>query len=148
MPVNRARVALDSSYLIPLLADWHEHHSRTLRSYQRWTDSGAQIVLPVHSILECYSVLTRLPAPYRLPPDIARQALDDNFSATALIVGVKAGGMWERMESLARLGFGGGRVYDALIAWCAADAGATILLTWNLKHFTAIASSGLEIQQP
>lgn len=53
MPVKRTLVALDSSYLIPLLADWHEHHSRTLRSHQYWTDSGAQIVLPVHSILEC-----------------------------------------------------------------------------------------------
>jgi hypothetical protein len=36
-------------------------------------------------------------------------------------------------------------VYDALIAWCAADAGATVLLTWNLKHFAAIAPAGLEV---
>src|SRR3984885_15696889 len=117
MPVNRVRVALDSSYLIPLLADWHEHHSRTLRSYQRWTDSGAQIVLPVHSLLECYSVLTRLPAPYRLPPDIVMQAMKENLSHTALVVGVKATGIWERIDSFSRLRLGGGQVYDALIAW-------------------------------
>ena len=36
-------------------------------------------------------------------------------------------------------------MYDALIAWCAADAGATVLLTWNLKHFAAIAPAGLEV---
>ena len=147
MPARQVRIALDSSYLIPLLSDWPEHHSKTLRSYQRWNDRGAQIVLPVHAILECYSVLTRLPAPYRLPPDIARLTIQENFGKS-LVAGVKAAGVWERIESLAHLGLGGGRVYDALIAWCAADAGATVLLTWNLKHFTAIAPPDLEIREP
>jgi hypothetical protein len=63
-------------------------------------------------------------------------------------VGVKSGGIWERIADLARLGFGGGQVYDALIAWCAADAGATVLLTWNLKHFATIASPDLQVREP
>jgi len=148
MPAKQARIALDSSYLIPLLSDWHEHHAKTLRSYQQCSDHGKQILLPVHAILECYSVLTRVPAPYRLPPEIARQALEENFASTALVVGVKASGIWERIESLAGLGLGGGRVYDALIAWCAADAGATVLLTWNLKHFKTMALPDLEVREP
>jgi predicted nucleic acid-binding protein len=148
MPAKQLRVALDSSYLIALLCDWHAHHHRTLRSYQYWHDREAQIILPVHAILECYSVLTRMPAPYRLPPDIARQTIEGNFARTAVVVGVRSRGVWERMASLARLGFGGGRVYDALIAWCAVDAGASVLLTWNLKHFAAIALPDLEVREP
>ncbi len=148
MPAKQIRVALDSSYLVPLLSDWHTHHLKTLRSYQHWRDRDAQIVLPVHAILECYSVLTRVPAPYRLSPDIARQTMQESFANSALIVGVKSVGVWDRIESFARLGLGGGQVYDALIAWCASDAGATVLLTWNLKHFVAIAPPALEIQQP
>jgi hypothetical protein len=58
-----------------------------LGSYQHWRDGDAQIVLPVHAILECYSVLTRIPAPHRLPPDMARQAIEENFARTALVVG-------------------------------------------------------------
>jgi predicted nucleic acid-binding protein len=148
MAREQARIALDSSYLIALLSSWHAQHPRTLGSYQHWSDRNAQIILPAHTILECYSVLTRLPAPYRLPPDIALQAMHENFSRTAVVVGVKGGGLWERIESFSRLKLGGGQVYDALIAWCAADAGATILLTWNLRHFATIAPPGLEVREP
>jgi len=144
----KVRIALDSSYLIALLCDWHAQHQRTLGSYQHWCDRGAQIVLPVHAILECYSVLTRIPAPYRLTPAIVSQTLDDSFALTALVAGVKAGGVWERIGDFSRLGFGGGQVYDALIAWCAADAGATVLLTWNLKHLAAVAPPSLSVREP
>ena len=148
MAAQQVRIALDSSYLIALLCEWHAQHHRTLRSYQHWHDRDAQIILPVHAILECYTVLTRMPPPYRLPPDIARQTIVENFAGSAVVVGVKSGGFWERIESLARLGIGGGRVYDALIAWCGVDAGATLLLTWNLKHFAAIAPEGLKVREP
>jgi predicted nucleic acid-binding protein len=148
MAAKQVRIALDSSYLIALLCDWHAHHHRTLRSYQHWHDRDAQIVLPVHAILECYSVLTRMPPPCRLPPNIARQTIVENFAGSAVVVGVKSGGIWDRVESLARLGIGGGQVYDALIAWCAADAGATLLLTWNLKHFGASAPRDLDVREP
>jgi predicted nucleic acid-binding protein len=148
MAAKQFRIALDSSYLIALLCDWHARHHRTLGSYQHWRDGNAQIVLPVHTILECYSVLTRIPAPHRLSPDVARQVIEESFARTALVVGVKAGGVWGRIENLARLGIGGGQVYDALIAWCAVDAGATVLLTWKVRHFTAIAPADLKVQEP
>ena len=148
MPGRHARIALDSSFLIALLSDWHAKHQKTLQSFEYWRDRDAQIILPLHTILECYSVLTRIPAPYRLPPDLALQAIRENFSRTALVVGVKAGNVWERIEDLSRRGVGGGRVYDALIAWCALDAGATILMTWNLKDYTAIAPPDLDVREP
>jgi predicted nucleic acid-binding protein len=148
LPAKQVRIVLDSSYLIPLLSDWYQHHSKTLQSYQYWLDREAQMILPVHAILECYSVLTRFPAPYRLPPEVARQTIQKNFARTALVVGSKVGGVWDRIENLSRMGLGGGLVYDALIAWCAADAGATILLTWNLKHFRSIALPNIEVREP
>jgi predicted nucleic acid-binding protein len=144
----KVRIALDSSYLIALLCDWHAQHKRTLRSYQHWHDRTEQVILPVHSILEAYSVLTRMPAPYRLPPDIAWQTIWDNFGRTAVVAGVKTGGVWEWMENLARLRVGGGQVYDALIAWCAVDAGAAVLLTWNVRHFAALAPPNIEVREP
>jgi len=148
MAAQQVRIALDSSYVIALLCDWHAHHKRTLQSYQHWHDRDAKIVLPMHSILESYSVLTRIPAPHRLPPAIARQAIEETFGQTAVIAGMKPGRLWQRMGELARLGFGGGQVYDASIAWCAADAGATILLTWNLKHFAPLAPPDIKIREP
>jgi predicted nucleic acid-binding protein len=34
----------------------------------------------------------------------------------------------------------GNAAYDALIARCAIKAGATVLLTWNVKHFMRLGS--------
>ena len=42
---------------------------------------------------------------------------------------------------------GGGRVYDAVIAFCVAEAGANVLLSWNVKHFAPIAPDTLEVRE-
>ncbi len=148
MPLKQAGIALDSSCLVPLLCDWHEHYLRTTRAYQRCREQDTQIIIPAHSILECYSVLTRLPAPFRFSPEPARQLIEQNFSNAVTIVGTKAGMVRSLIENLADRGIGGDRVYDALIAACAAEAGATVLLTWNVKHFAAIAPEGLAVREP
>ena len=148
MPGQPKRIALDSSYLIPLLCEWHIHHSRTRRSYQQLSGHAAHIILPAHAVLECYSVLTRIPPPHRLPSSAARQLLEENFFNNATVAGVRPAEAWMVLQSLAALGLGGGRVYDAAIAHCAAAAGATVLFTWNTKHFASIAPPGLEIREP
>ena len=148
MARHHVRIALDSSYLVPLLSDLHAHHKPTQDSYERCIERGDEIVLPIHAVLECYSVLTRMPPPYRLSADIAQRTIADTFSRIAVVVGVKSAILWDYLLELAARHVIGGRVYDALIARCAADAGATLLLTWNPKHFVAIAPPGLEIQEP
>jgi predicted nucleic acid-binding protein len=148
MPARRVRFGLDSSCLIALLSDWHAQHRRTLGSYEKFLAQGAQPVIPAHAILECFSVLTRLPAPYRLTPETARVALERTFSQTAIVVGMNPESVWSMIAMLSRLGLGGGRVYDAAISQSVADAGATVLLTWNTKHFLPIAPAGLDVREP
>jgi predicted nucleic acid-binding protein len=148
MPARRVRFALDSSCLIALLSDWHAQHTRTLRSYEQWLAKGAQPVIPVHAILECFSVLTRIPAPHRSMPETAKLALERTFAQTAIIAGMGSEAVWGAIDTLSSLGLGGGRVYDAAIARCAAEAGATLLFTWNTKHFLPIAPAGLEVREP
>ena len=148
MPAKGSRFGLDSNVLIALLCDWHEHHGKTLTSYERWLGKNAVPVIPVQAILECYSVLTRLPAPHRLPPEATRLAIEETFSRTAVIAELRPEAAWSAIDKLSRLGFGGGRVYDAAIAECVAKAGATVLLTWNRKHFLTIAPAGLDVQEP
>lgn len=148
MPPKQAGIALDSSCLVALLCDWHEHYLRTSRAYQRCREQDTRIIIPAHAILECYSVLTRLPAPFRFSTETARQLIEQNFSAAVTIVGTTAGTVWSLLENLASRRMGGGRVYDALIAACAADAGATVLLTWNLKDFKGIAPPDIQVREP
>lgn len=148
MPRKQVRIGLDSSYVIARVCDWHEQHDRTLRSYEHWIQRSAQMIVPAHAILESYAVLTRIPAPHRLPPEIARQTLEENFGRTALITGVRSESIWKTIASLSRLGLGGGRIYEAVIASSAAEGGSTDLLTWNAKHFGPIAPPGLEVREP
>jgi predicted nucleic acid-binding protein len=75
-------------------------------------------------------------------------ALEQTFSRTAIIAGIGPEAVWRAIDMLSRLGLGGGRVYDAAIAQCAAEAGATLLLTLNTKHFLPIAQAGFEVREP
>jgi predicted nucleic acid-binding protein len=134
--------------VIALLSDWHAQHRRTLISYEQLLAGGAQPVIPLHAMLETFSVLTRLPAPYRSTPETAKMALEQTFSRTAIVAGLGPEGIWSSMDMLSRLGLGGGRVYDAVIARCVVEAGATVLLTWNTKHFLPIAPPGLDVREP
>jgi predicted nucleic acid-binding protein len=148
MAAKQLGVALDSSCLIALLCEWHDQHLRTTRSYQRYFEQDTRIIIPAHALLECYSVLTRLPAPFRFSPETAMELIEENFIRSATIIGTKVETTLSLLKNLARNRVGGGQVYDGLIAASAADAGATVLLTWNVRHFASIASAGLEVRQP
>jgi len=74
--------------------------------------------------------------------------LAENFSRSATIAGVHQAEVWRAIDSLSNLALGGGRVYDSVIAQCAAAAGAAVLLTWNVKHFASISPAGLDVREP
>lgn len=65
-----------------------------------------------------------------------------------LYVGCWGGLAWDTIHHTLRRGFAGARVYDAVIALAAYEAGARLLLTWNVRHFISVALVGLEIRQP
>ena len=49
------------------------------------------------------------------------------------------------LRQLARLDIRGGTIYDGLIAYAAAKAGAERIVTFNERHFTRV-SAGLPLQ--
>lgn len=109
-------IALDSSVVVASFGAWHEHHEparKTLSEDPR---------LPAHAALEAYSVLTRLPDPFRAEPAVVAEFLRRTFLTARLQAA--ADGLPER---LAGIGICGGAVYDALIAFTAAAAGAELL---------------------
>jgi len=141
------KFGLDTSCLIPLVAEWHKHHDQTTRDYQARLSRGERPVIAIHALLECYSVLTRLPHPVRVPANLAEQILTQYFGDTE-IAGVTPETAWLAIRLLAGLDLGGGRIYDALIAATVLHAEAAVFVTWNVKHFLPVAPAGLEIRQP
>jgi predicted nucleic acid-binding protein len=144
---KRAQVALDTSCLIALLSSWHEFHLRTLTPLEARRKRGERFILSAHTLMETFSVLTRLPPPVRIAPMEASERMRENFGGD-LVAGLEPKSAWLSITQLAQRGLGGGRVYDAAIASSVLRAGAAVIFTWNVKDFLAVAPPGLEIREP
>lgn len=80
--------------------------------------------IPAHVALESYSVLTRLPLPGRISPADAGQLLARAFAGR--LVTLTSQEQESLLADLARMGVGGGAVYDALVAATALKHGLTL----------------------
>lgn len=104
--------ACDTSILIPLIAPWHPDRGAVLK---RAADISA---IPVHALLECFSVLTRLPPPHTTPVAAAAAVLEAlPFQPIAL----SATQQRELIAACAAHRISGGAVYDALVGMTAAS---------------------------
>jgi predicted nucleic acid-binding protein len=133
--------------MVALVCSWHDRHAATNRAVKTALGGGAELVLAVHALVECYSVLTRLPAPYRLDPEDAGTLLELNFADTR-VVGLTPAEHWVLVRKATALGVAGGRVYDALIARAASKAAPCELLTLNAKDFAALDEDGVWVASP
>lgn len=112
-------IALDSSIVIASFGAWHEHHGLAREAL---ADDPR---LTAHTALEAYSVLTRLPDPFRAEPGTVVEFLRRTFPANRLVL---ADARHQQLPCLlADLGIAGGAVYDALIALTALDSRAELL---------------------
>ena len=109
--------------------------------------SGAEFIVAEHALLESFSVLTRSPRPVRTPPAAAERLLHENFDG-CIVAARDPGASWAAIRHTISCGHYGGRLYDSLIALASYEAGARLLLTWNVKHFLSIAPAGLEVREP
>ena len=83
-----------------------------------------------------------------MQPDTAKEAIEIILSRNTTVLGLDSATAWDAIDVVVHAGFAGGRVYDASIAGCLAKAGATILLTWNTKHFLPVVTRGMAVQHP
>ncbi|MGL4743178.1 MAG: PIN domain-containing protein [Phycicoccus sp.] len=126
------RSTCDTSVLVPALAVFHEAHEparRALRDVE---------VVPAHVLVETYSVLTRLPAPYRLAAPDARMAVTNvPFGVVALPTDEHI----VLIDRLAAASVAGGAVYDGLVAATAAHH-ELMLLTRDRRAVGAYVALG------
>ena len=114
------KIAADTSVLVASFASWHEHHDIAFAAI------GRVDALVAHCLLETYSVLTRLPAPHRMTPDVVASFLDQSFSSHAVFA-LPAPEQQKLIGTCVKQGLAGGAVYDALIAATCTHAGLKLL---------------------
>ncbi len=109
----------DSSVVIAAFASWNRHHDAAIEALGDTRD------LMAHAELESYSVLTRLPEPFRAAPALVAEYLREDFPGKRMVVPDA-----ERRALLTRfadLSIAGGAVYDAIVAATAAHHGHRLL---------------------
>ncbi len=137
----------DTSCLVALLCQWHEHHEATRQTMKKLRRASHPMILSAHSLIETYSVLTRLPVPYRLSEETALKLLESNWGKTE-VISLTADEYWKLFRTLYRNSISGGMVYDALIAACARKGKAGSILTWNPQHFLQFQDQDLQVRSP
>jgi predicted nucleic acid-binding protein len=130
-------IAVDTSVVVPALSAWHERHE----SCRTVLDDRPHIV--GHALVESFSVLTRLPAPFRMRPQLASELLSANFGHPALVM--TADDTARFVANLSQWRVVGGAVYDALIAATAAQAGA-VLLTLDARAARTYLAVGADVR--
>jgi predicted nucleic acid-binding protein len=114
-------VTPDSSVVIAAFASWNQHHEAAIEAL---AENDVHDLL-AHAELESYSVLTRLPEPFRAEPALVAEYLHKDYPGRRMVLPER-----ERrglLRRLASLSIAGGAVYDAIAAATAAHHGHSLL---------------------
>lgn len=133
---------LDTSTLIAGMLTDHQHHAEAAAWLAAAKAGRYELVVSGHSLVEAYSVLTRLPRTPKITPAEAKQLLDVNVTSVAKIVSLSGAENVALLDEMVSRNVVGGMVYDAIIARAAELAGVDRLITINEKHFLAVWPGG------
>lgn len=142
-----ARTAVDTSVVVAALLAWHEAHEPAFAALERAIEED-ELVLPLSTLIECYSVLTRLPAAHRLSPNDAAGLLESALRENGRLAGQRAAGGWSFLHALVGEQVRGGATYDRRVLEEARAVAANRLLTLNGDDFRRFALDGIEIVVP
>jgi predicted nucleic acid-binding protein len=110
--------------------------------------AGEDLAVAAHSLVEAYSVLTRLPPPHRLSAKDASTLVHSNFAEGATVIALAAADYQRLIATAPAAGVTGGRTYDAVIVESAHKGKASEILTLNDKDFAGLVREGTEIVNP
>jgi predicted nucleic acid-binding protein len=126
--------ALDTSVVIAAFAPWHEAHTAARRAVT------PEAVVPAHVVLETYSVLTRMPAPFRMDGATVAEYLARQWGGRVIAPDAD---LYESLTAAAaRAGVTGGGTYDALVGLTAHSFGH-LLLSLDLRAEGTYRSMGI-----
>lgn len=133
------RIFLDTNVLVSSVIKQHVFHERSFAVFESVLNRKSDGLVSSHSLAEMYSVLTRLPSPYRHTPEQALLSIEENILKHFEAISLKPGLYAACLREAAVAGIQGGTIYDALLLKCAEIADANRIYTLNLKHFQALA---------
>ncbi|MCY2924285.1 MAG: PIN domain-containing protein [Planctomycetota bacterium] len=135
------KVLFDTSALVPALVPTDPRHDRAYPWLDRALGGKSQLVLCAHTLAETYAVLTGLPIRPRIRPEQARD-LVAQLAQAARVVSLSPKDYMAVLDDLARKGWTGGVVFDALLVRAAQLADVDQLVTYDQSDFLRIWPEG------
>ena len=132
-------VLFDTSVLVAAVLRQHPAHPEAAAWLQAVKSEERSGVVAAHSIVELYSVLTRLPLQPRIDPDTARRIIRHDVVGSFGILALAADDHSALIDQLADNSIAGGATYDALILATARKAGVHQVLTLNTHDYERLA---------
>ncbi|MFI5037843.1 MAG: PIN domain-containing protein [Solirubrobacterales bacterium] len=111
----------DSSVVIAAFASWNRHHEAAIEAL---VENGIDDLV-AHAELESYSVLTRLPEPFRAEPALVAEYLHTDYPGKRMVLPERA--RREIVRRLASRAIAGAAAHDAIVAAAAAHHGHGLL---------------------
>jgi len=133
------KVFFDTSVLVAASEQGHPHYRQAWPALQRATARRDRGFMSVHSIAETYAALTRLPVQPRIHPAEAARIIKDNILPHFEMVPVGKKDYTEALRLVGEGGWGGAKIYDALLIGCALRSEADRIYTFNLADFRQLA---------
>lgn len=134
------KVAFDTSVLIAGSIEGHLHHERASVWFRGAREKRFQACAATHAFAETWATLTAMPLHPRLPATAARRVVEE----LARSIRPLELSWQDYVGAIARCSdrdVRSGALYDALHLAAAERTGASVLLTFNTKHFTRLAGS-------
>ena len=127
--------AVDTSIVVAAFAPWHERHEAARRAVT------PEVVLPAHVVTETYSVLTRMPEPFRMDAQTVAEYLARQWGGRIIAPDAD---LYESLPTaVATTGVVGGSTYDALVGLTAHRLGHR-LLSLDLRAERTYRSLGID----
>jgi len=132
------KALLDSSVLIAGMLGLHSDHLRARVWLEKAKNGDIEAIVSAHSLVEVYSVLTRMPRPLQVSTNVALQLIESNILNYSEVIALTADDYRDLIRHLSQVGIAGGAVYDGIIACAAAKAQVDQIITLNARDFRRI----------
>lgn len=128
----------DTSVLVALFSEDHDAHAACFGLLKQFPKD--EISCAGHSLVEFYSVMTRLPIKLRATAGEAMLMLQ-SIRQRMTVVALTAEDYSTVLETLSAQGVTGGLIYDAMIAATGLKAEAETLYTLNIKDWQRLGAN-------
>ena len=132
-------IGLDTSVIVASVHANHPFHGPTAKWLNQAFDEH-DLMITHHTVLESYSVLTRLPAKYLLSPTEAQLVLRETLSETTTIARFQEAMVWDIIDRFVEIPAVGGAAYDAFSIEILVAAGVEAIATYNVADFKRLSS--------